>query len=62
MDYIPKHVNLDIQVNPENYGFKQCPHCKGYGSSLKEKAVICSKCDGLGLVKMNDGDTEDYQI
>jgi DnaJ-class molecular chaperone len=62
MSDIPKGVNLDIQVHPEKYGFKQCDHCAGYGSSLKEKAAICSKCDGLGLVKMNDGDTEDYQI
>jgi DnaJ-class molecular chaperone len=62
MTDIPKSVNLDIQCHPERYGFKQCDHCAGYGSSLKEKAAICSKCDGLGLVKFNHDYVEDYEI
>ncbi len=32
-------------------GLQQCPHCNGYGSSLKEQADRCSTCDGLGLVR-----------
>jgi DnaJ-class molecular chaperone len=59
---IPKHVNLDVQCNPEKYGFKQCPHCAGYGSSLKEKAAICSVCNGIGLVKIDFNYIENYQI
>ena len=31
--------------------FKECPHCNGYGSSLKEAADKCSKCSGFGIVK-----------
>lgn len=26
-----------------------CPHCNGYGSSLKEKAERCTQCDGTGI-------------
>ena len=28
----------------------QCPHCNGYGSSLKEECETCSKCGGDGLI------------
>jgi DnaJ-class molecular chaperone len=34
-----------------------CPHCNGYGSSLKESADRCSQCGGSGVVvKRNKGD------
>ena len=37
--------------NPEKYGYEECPHCNGYGSSLKEEADRCTKCGGSGVVK-----------
>ena len=42
-----------VLADPISYGFKECPHCNGYGSSLKEEADRCTKCNGLGLVKIN---------
>jgi DnaJ-class molecular chaperone len=31
-------------------GMRWCPHCNGYGSSLKEDAERCTRCAGTGLV------------
>jgi len=31
-------------------GMRWCPHCNGYGSSLKEGADRCTYCAGTGLV------------
>jgi DnaJ-class molecular chaperone len=31
-------------------GMKWCPHCNGYGSSLKEPSGRCMHCGGSGLV------------
>jgi DnaJ-class molecular chaperone len=31
-------------------GMRWCPHCNGYGSSLKEEAERCTHCAGTGLV------------
>jgi DnaJ-class molecular chaperone len=31
-------------------GTKWCPHCNGYGSSLREAGARCSHCGGSGLV------------
>jgi hypothetical protein len=31
-------------------GTEWCPHCNGYGSSLKEDAERCTHCAGTGLV------------
>jgi len=44
-------TEIEIMFNPDKYGYKECPHCNGYGSSLKESAPRCTKCGGLGLVK-----------
>jgi DnaJ-class molecular chaperone len=27
-----------------------CPHCNGYGSSLREENERCVRCNGTGLV------------
>ena len=39
-------------INPEEYGYKQCDHCNGYGSSLKDPIGVdtCTKCGGSGLI------------
>jgi len=46
---------MEIMMNPKKYGYEQCPHCNGYGSSLKDKPeqIKCSVCGGLGLVKVD---------
>lgn len=44
-------MNIDIILNPQKYGYGECPHCNGYGSSLKEDARTCSRCGGSGLVQ-----------
>ena len=31
-------------------GMRWCPHCNGYGSSLKEASGRCTHCGGSGLV------------
>lgn len=31
-------------------GMRWCPHCNGYGSSLKESSGRCTHCAGTGLV------------
>ena len=44
---------LEIMLNPEKYGYTECSHCNGYGSSLKdpEDVNICTRCHGTGLIK-----------
>ena len=43
----------EIMLDPKKYGYKQCPHCNGYGSSLKDPDGVdtCTMCGGLGLIK-----------
>ena len=45
--------NFEIMLDPEKFGYIQCPHCSGYGSSLKdpEGVNICKRCGGSGLIK-----------
>lgn len=42
-----------ILLDPEKYGYKQCPRCRGGGSSLKDPKYVdvCTRCHGSGLVK-----------
>jgi DnaJ-class molecular chaperone len=54
-------IDLQIMWNPEKYGYEQCPHCNGYGSSLKEDQNTCSRCFGSGLVKKADRETDTRQ-
>lgn len=42
---------IELFLNPEKYGYVECKHCNGYGNSLKESALKCTKCGGLGLIK-----------
>ena len=50
----------DAIFNPEKYGLVECPHCNGYGSSLKEKADRCTVCGGSGLLKKEQA--EEYRL
>jgi len=46
---------FDVMSNPKKHGYKECPHCHGYGSSLKEEDEVCSQCKTSpyrGLVKI----------
>lgn len=46
-------LGLEIILNPAKYGYIECTHCNGYGSSLKDPEGVnkCTKCGGIGLVK-----------
>ena len=46
-------MDVDILFDPQRYGYEVCPHCNGYGSSLKDPVGVdkCCLCGGLGLVK-----------
>jgi DnaJ-class molecular chaperone len=48
--------NFEIMMNPDKYGYEQCPHCNGYGSSLKDPVGVnqCTRCNGIGLVKKGE--------
>jgi len=43
---------FDQIANPEKHGLQMCPHCNGYGSSLKDPPGVdtCTKCGGSGVV------------
>lgn len=43
---------FDQISNPEAHGLEMCPHCNGYGSSLKDPEGVdrCTKCGGSGLM------------
>lgn len=43
-------MDVSVIMNPEAHGLAECPHCHGYGSSLKEDADRCTYCGGKGLV------------
>ena len=49
----------EIMLDPGKYGYKQCPHCNGYGSSLKDPDGVdtCTVCHGSGLVKEEKEDS-----
>ncbi len=43
-------ITVAMMMDPAKHGLEECKHCHGYGSSLKESARTCSRCDGSGLV------------
>jgi DnaJ-class molecular chaperone len=49
-------IPFEVILNPDKYGYKQCDHCNGYGSSLKDPRGVdrCTKCDGVGLIKKEE--------
>ena len=49
-------MEFKIMLDPEKYGYKECPHCNGYGSSFQDPNDVdrCSKCGGDGLVKKEE--------
>ncbi len=50
---LPMNNNFKNMLNPEKFGYIQCPHCNGYGSSLEdpEGVNICTRCGGSGLIE-----------
>jgi len=51
-------LTVEIFVDPGKHGYSVCPHCNGYGSSLKESAEDCSVCGGSGLVKKTTSEVQ----
>ena len=49
-------IPFEVILNPDKYGYKQCDHCNGYGSSLKDPRGVdrCTKCGGVGLIKKEE--------
>ena len=48
---------FEQKANPEQHGLEFCPHCDGYGSSLKEPDDRCTKCNGTGLLTKKEAET-----
>lgn len=55
-------MDVKIMLNPEKYGYKECDHCNGCGSSLQEDADRCTECGGTGLVESKKKVTEESEI
>lgn len=51
-----REITFEMILDPSKYGLKECDHCNGYGSSLKDPITInvCTKCGGIGLIKTNN--------
>lgn len=45
---------MSDQLGQVPEGMTWCPHCNGYGSSLKESSQRCTRCGGTGLVAVAD--------
>ena len=47
---------MDRVFDPERYGMRICPECKGQGSLLQdsESLKVCPKCGGFGLIKKEE--------
>jgi DnaJ-class molecular chaperone len=43
-------VSRDHDLGQIPAGCRWCPHCDGYGSSLKDDNDRCAHCHGTGLV------------
>lgn len=43
-------LSRDRDVSQIPHGYKWCPHCNGYGSSLKHRNERCVRCSGTVLV------------
>ena len=50
---MPEPIPTEAMFNPEKYGYIECEHCNGYGSSLQDPPGVdrCTVCGGSGLVK-----------
>ena len=44
---------------PSNW--QMCPHCAGYGSSLKEPGDRCSVCGGSGVIETRNETYEEVE-
>ena len=53
-------MDIEVMMNPEKHSHKECKHCNGYGSSMKDPEGVdtCTKCGGSGLVKDKKEDKE----
>ncbi len=44
---------IEIMLDPKKYGYVQCTHCNGYGSSFKR--LLCLSQMGLGHRETKQG-------
>jgi len=46
--------SLDVLMRPAEHGYIECNFCNGLGSldMIKLKHIICSVCDGSGILKI----------
>jgi len=53
----------EIILDPQKYGYTQCPHCNGYGSSVKEpeRADTCTMRDCWSLIRKNEESNYEYK-
>lgn len=44
--------------DPQKFGYIECPHCGGCGTSLKDppEEMRCTQCFGYGMVKETAND------
>lgn len=54
---------LAITVNPEKYGYIECPDCDGYGGTIRNSDIalneICGECGGDGVIPKKEEKTDD---
>ena len=52
-------MDFKIMLDPKKYGYVECDHCNGYGSSFKDPDGVdrCTKCGGSGLIKKSEVNT-----
>ncbi len=46
--------SLDVLMKPADHGYIECNFCNGLGSldCVQSKHIICSVCDGSGILKI----------
>ena len=44
---------LNVLDEPRKYGYEECPHCFGYGTSFKDpkNVTVCSFCKGRRIIE-----------
>lgn len=43
--------SFDAMMDPEKHGYKICPQCNGYGSSITHNEDHCTMCNRYGIIR-----------